>query len=299
MFVCETCNKNCTSKAGLSLHLKKCLIIKEFKCEYCNSIFKTNYNLKIHLQNISCQEQKKLVELKKQDEIDNLKEQFNLEKEEKNKIKQEELIVSKLNQEYENKIKQQELLIAKLTQDYENKIKQQELLIAKLTHENAQFLSINQLLLKNISVNKLVNELPILTGEILHNFILNIRFTDSSTYTCESYCKQLSENGLNKYVYKTDINRGHLIYNLEGKETRDDKGKDLSEMICNHPLTKDKIIELKQLQLQIKQLLNTNTLSDSDASIKLDELHSITKLVQELVKPNQIQKYIARYIKLR
>lgn len=285
MFICDTCGKECSNKAGLSLHLKKCLKIKEFKCIHCNSIFKSNYNLKVHLENKSCSEHKKVLELEEQTKVNNLKEQILLENEENNKLKQQ-------IKEYENKIEQQTLCIVKLNQEIEKKdqeIQNKDQMAKQMINMNKDLIQkVGNKIINNTN-NSIVYNLPVLTDEKISEIISPIVFDNKTTNSSE-YCKQLSDGGLNKYIFKTDRNRGHVIYNFEGKEIRDDKGKEVCKRIAENPMTEVKIQELKQIRNQLSIQLQYDNLTEEEASEVRDKLHALDKLGIEINKPAQLQK---------
>jgi hypothetical protein len=276
MFSCYKCNKVCASQSGLTLHLKKCISEETLQCLYCNNIFKTKYILNKHIQNKSCQEHRQIALIEEEKENIKIKEHFLLCQEENIKLKQ-------LVKDYEKKINEQEINITKLN---ENIIKSEQM--------TQQILNANKDLIqkvgnKIITKNSIVYNLPVLTDEKISEIISPIVFDNKTTNSSE-YCKQLSDGGLNKYIFKTDRNRGHVIYNFEGKEIRDDKGKEVCKRIAENPMTEVKIQELKQIRNQLSIQLQYDNLTEEEASEVRDKLHALDKLGIEINKPAQLQK---------
>ena len=283
MFACETCNKICTSKSGLTQHLKKCLNTTNFKCDYCNYTFSTKHILKLHIENKSCNEHKKVLELEEQTKVNNLKEQNKIFEEENNNLKQK-------IKEYENKVEQQSLNISKLYQEIEKK--EQE--IQNKDQMTKQMINMNKDLIQKVG-NKIINNtnnsitynLPVLTDEKISEIMSPIVF-DNKTTNSTAYCKKLSDAGLNKFIFKTDRNRGHVIYNLEGKEVRDDKGKEVCQRIANNPMTEVKVQEIKQIQKQLAIQLKYDNLSEDERIEITEKLNNYTILSDEINKPSKL-----------
>lgn len=61
MFSCQKCNKECTTKSGLTRHVIKCIneTVKSkdnTTCEYCKEIFSNKWTLNKHIEDKNCKE---------------------------------------------------------------------------------------------------------------------------------------------------------------------------------------------------------------------------------------------------
>jgi hypothetical protein len=283
MLVCDNCGKECVNKCGLTIHKRACKHTTEFKCKYCDKIYYSSYNLKKHIDDVICDNHKQeinrnIINMKseieaKNKQIQELEQKYKIEIEAKNnKIKELEII----NNELKNSL------------DKTDKINE-HILVTNKTLANKVGVTNN-----NHSTNHHVTyNLPVLTHDIIGDCIKPIQFTNNNN-EIDTYCAQINSNGLNQYVYKTDKNRNHLVYNLDGTEVRDEQGIQICEKIAAHPQTKIKKNELLRIQKEIECNIQDGDLDPYELEVKCKQLGDIKIFAEQIDKSKSLKKSITK-----
>lgn len=309
MISCDTCGKECANDKGLKIHKKACKSGENnFNCKYCNKQLCSQYMLNRHLQEKTCEEHKRF--LKEQEEnkykhledtLEQYKQQLEYVQEEyKTKTfeyKRQIEILQEKNKQIEDNYKTQ-------TTELETKNEQQRKIITYLEQGISKFDKVNGRILSttnslinkvgytnNISQTIINNNLPILTNDIIGDSIRSIKITKN--IDTENYYEQLHK-GLKHYVFKTDKNRNHLIYNYDGTYIKDNKGQKLSEIIATHPETNIKKDELRKQLQDIQIQIEYDQLSQDELIQRGTIIQSTKQILQSTEQLIAIQKTLIK-----
>lgn len=332
MFHCEKCNKTYKTQSGYIRHDTRCSNIKEFNCTYCKEQFYSKWTLNKHLEEKSCKgylhfvEQE--IELKKQ-EVERYKQEQNelidRKKQEVESYKQtiKELEYTHLqhlmqkDKEHFEDLKQKDLqlkleqdLVKKLQNDLQRQIEETKEAKQNLQREQNHVEELNKhcnhiFELSKHSNAKVINtynnnhiqnnvhqyNLPVLTNEKLGDFMSPITF-DPSYETVDTYCKQISNNGLKQFVYVTNQREGNVVYNDGEREVRDKKGASISEQIAKHPITQVNKDKLKRDIQLLEQQLQDDSLSEIERDCKFKQYRNLQSLHLSIDQQEKLQKSI-------